>query len=140
MDLDKFDHDTFLFKLKDLGLELKVERISDTFKLTLNGLHFYTKQWEVFGYECNDTYNPCSRTKQTDFTREDIDKAIKESIIILSAEIEYRKYIPNYYSCKDYLKANCGKTKVEKESIERVFTLIKSNYNNIVRYMKSLKD
>jgi hypothetical protein len=53
------------------------------------------------------------------------------------SEIKSTNEVPNYHTCKDYLQKNFGKTKIEKESIDRVFGILKSNYNDIVRFIRS---
>ena len=132
---DVFSHDEFLLRLSNLGLFVKVESVNDRnfrFHLGLNGLNICGSKYPIFGYYCGGDYNSCSRSNQTEFTQKDIDNAVKESISILSREISDVSKVPNYFSCKDYLNKH-WKTKAEKTAIERVFKLIKDNYNDIIR-------
>ena len=131
-----FSHDEFLLRLSNLGLLIKVESYNDRdfrFHLELNGLNICSKKYPIFGYYCGGNYNSCSRSNQNDFTQKNIDNAVKESICILSTEISDVRKVPNYFSCKDYLNKHFGKTKAEKSAIDRVFKLIKDNYNDIIR-------
>ena len=131
-----FSHDEFLLRLSNLGLFIKVESVNDRdfrFHLELNGLNMCRSKYPLFGYYCGGNYNSCSRSNQVEFTQQDIDNAVKESICILSKEISDIRKVPNYFSCKDYLNKHFGKTKAEKTAIDRVFKLIKDNYNDIIR-------
>ena len=131
-----FSHDEFLLRLSNLGLFIKVESLNDRdfrFHLELNGLIVCGTKYPIFGYYCGGNYNSCSRSNQIEFSQKDIDNAVKESICILSKEISYLKKVPNYFSCKDYLNKHFGKTKAEKTAIDRVFKLIKDNYNDIIK-------
>jgi hypothetical protein len=131
-----FSHDDFLLRLSNLGLIIKVKSHNDRdfrFHLELNGLNICGSKYPLFGYYCGGNYNSCSRSNQTEFTQKDVDNAVKESITILSKEISDVSKVPNYFSCKDYLNKHFGKTKAEKAAIDRVFKLIKDNYNDIIR-------
>lgn len=131
-----FSHDEFLLKLSNLGLFIKVESNNGRdfrFHLELNGLNVCGLKYSFFGYYCGGDYNSCSRSNQTEFTQKDIDNAVKESMCIFSKEISDLSKVPNYFSCKDYLYKHFGKTKAEKTAIDRVFKLIKNNYNDIIR-------
>jgi hypothetical protein len=133
---DIFSHDEFLLRLSNLGIFIKVESFKDRdfrYHLELNGLNICGTKYPVFGYYCGGHYNSCSRSNKMEFTQKDIDNAVKESIYILSQEINDVRKVPNYFSCKDYLNKHFGKTKAEKSAIDRVFKLIKDNYNDIIR-------
>jgi len=55
----------------------------------------------------------------------------------MADEIKSISRIPNYHTCKDYLREKFGKTKIEKDAIERVLSIIKNNYNDIIRYYET---
>lgn len=134
--VEVFSHEEFLLRLSNLGLFIKVESVKDRdfrFHLELNGLNICDTKYPIFGYYCGGNYNSCGRSNQMEFTQKDIDNAVKESISVLLKEISDVSRIPNYFTCKDYLNKHFGKTKAEKDAIDRVFKLIKDNYNSIVR-------
>jgi hypothetical protein len=134
--VEVFSHDEFLLRLSNLGLTISIKSFdssSSQYNLLLNSILVSREKYEIFGYLSSGTYNTCSRSNQTEFTQKDIDNAIKETISILSEEISDISRVPNYFTCKDYLNKHFGKTKVEKDAINRVFKLIKDNYNDIIR-------
>lgn len=134
--MDSFNHSEFISKLKELGFEIKTKTYNSSnysTVLEVNDLSIDNKNYPLFGYKCNGTYAPCHRSDQTEFTQLDIDNAIKESVKILSKEIDTWKFLPNYHSCKDYLTKNFTKTKKDIEATKRVFEFIKNNFNDIIR-------
>ena len=131
-----FSYDEFILKLNNLGFELKIVSGNDrdiSFDLRMNGLNVGGENYPIFGRYCGGAYNTCGRSEQNVFTSEDLEKAINFCSKLLMEEIESVSKIPNYFTCKDYLHNNFGKTKVEKLAIDRVFKIIKENYNAIIR-------
>jgi len=131
-----FSYDEFILKLKDLGFELKIVSGNDrdvSFDLRMNGINVGGGNYPIFGRYCGGAYNTCGRSEQNIFTSKDLEKAINFCSKLLMKEIESVSKIPNYFTCIDYLHNNFGKTKVEKLAIDRVFKIIKENYNDIIR-------
>ena len=131
-----FSYEEFILKLKQLGFELKIVSGNDrdvSFDLLMNGIKVGGQDYPIFGRYCGGAYNTCGRSTQSVFTNEDLEKAINHCSKLLMNEIERVSKIPNYFTCKDYLNNNFGKTKVEKLAIDRVFKIIKENYNAIIR-------
>ena len=104
-----------------------------SFGLQMNGINVGGGNYPIFGRYCGGAYNTCGRSKQNIFTPKDLEKAIIFCSKLLMKEIERVSKTPNYFTCKNYLYKNFGKTKVEKSAIDRVFKIIKENYNAIIR-------
>lgn len=137
---DSFSYCEFILKLKELGFNITVVGYNDRdyhHKLEMNGFPIAGDKYPLFGRYCGGAYNDCGFSTQNEFTQSDLNEAIKHCSEILMNEIESLNRIPNYHSCKDYLHKYFGKTKIEKESINRVFKILKDNYNDIIRFMQS---
>lgn len=133
-------YDEFILRLKELGFNIEIKSINDRdfrFHLELNGIRVSGSDYPIFGMRCGGTYDSCSRSEQIEFTQDDINSAIKKSMEIINYEINTLKYAPNYHSCKDYFNQKTIKTKIEKDSIDRVFKMIKDDYNDIIRFEKN---
>jgi hypothetical protein len=133
-----FSYEELILKLEGLGFELKIVSGNDvhvSFSLQMNGINVGSQHYPIFGRYCGGAYNTCGRSNQTVFTNVDLEKAINHCSKLLMNEIEAVSLVPNYFTCKDYLYKNFGKTKVEKLAIDRVFKIIKENYNDIIRSM-----
>ena len=120
-----FKHDIFK---KKIDLHIKCG-----FDLRMNGINVGGGNYPIFGRYCGGAYNTCGRSEQNIFTSKDLEKAINFCSKLLMKEIESVSKIPNYFTCRDYLHNKFGKTKVEKLAIDRVFKIIKENYNAIIR-------
>lgn len=133
-------YEDFVSKLKDLGFEMKIVGHNDRdyrHSLEVNGIRVNGSDYPVFGRFCGGNYNSCGFSEKTEFSQKDIDNAVKYCSKMLMDEIKRINEIPNYYTCKEYLDKKFGKTKIEKESIERVFRILKDNYNDNIRYILS---
>ena len=134
-----FSYNDFISKLKELGFDIKIVGFNDRdfrFSLEMNGLSVSGEDYPLFGRYCGGNYNSCGRSDKNEFSQIDIHNAIKCCSKILMSEIDRINKVPNYYTCKDYLNQHFGKTKVEKEAIERVFGILKNCYNDIVCSLK----
>lgn len=134
-----FSYEDFILKLKEIGFEIKVVGYNDRdfrFSLEMNGLFVSGKDYPLFGSYCGGDYNSCGRSNKNEFYQIDIDNAVKCCSKLMMGEIKRINEIPNYFTCKDYLEENFGKTKIEKDSINRVFGLLKNSYNDIIRSLK----
>jgi hypothetical protein len=138
-----FSFDEFNSKLKELGFEVKIEKQNDRdfrFRLEMNGLNISGNKYPLFGMYCGGNYNSCSRSNQELFSQKDLEDAVKHCSEILMNEIRMVNEIPNYHTCKDFFRENPPKKKIEIESIDRVFNLIKENYNDIIHFYRSTQN
>jgi hypothetical protein len=134
-----FSYDDFISKLKELGFDIQIVGYNDRdyrFRLEMNSISVSGVDYPLFGRYCGGNYNSCGRSDKNTFNQIDIDNAIKCCSKIMVEEIKSINEIPNYHTCKDYLNQHFGKTKVEKEAIERVFGILKNCYNDIIRSLK----
>ena len=128
-------HSDFLSYLKDLGFDIRVIGNNDrdyTFNLEVNAIKIKNEDYPFFGYYCGGAYATCARTKKNEFTLDDIEIAIKKCSEVLMNEIVSISKVPTYFDCRDYLNS-FGKSKVEKDSIKRVLSILKENYQELVR-------
>ena len=127
------NRDEFLLKLSDRFNITEVNKGEYTPRLEMNKLAISGDKYPLFGYYVGGTHYTCLRSDKNDFTQYDLEEAIKYCSGLLMSKIKRINRIPNYYTINDYLKG-FGKTKVEKDSIKRVFNILKENYNDIIRY------
>jgi len=136
MNTENLSHSQFISKLKDLGFDIKVvsNNSSDCmYSLFVNSIKIPNIDYHLFGYYCGGAYASCARTNQENFSTKDIELAITKCSEVLMNEIISISKVPTYFDCKDFLNSNFGKTKVEKDAIKRVFSLLKENYQDLVK-------
>jgi hypothetical protein len=132
----ELSHSDFITKLKNLGfyIEVKSDKSGDnTYKLFVNGVRISTIDYSIFGYICGGVYASCNRTEKENYILNDVENAVKKCSEILMNEIISISKVPTYFDCKDFLNSNFGKTKIEKESIKRVLSLLKENYQALIK-------
>lgn len=130
----------FLKELESYGVYIRVfikSGTSESFLILNDRYRISSEYYEFFGYYCGGTYNPVWTSNKTEFNNDDIKLAIKNSINIIDDEYDSAHNKPTYYTCKEFLNNNFGKTKVEKQAIDRVFNLLKENYQDLWKYTKS---
>jgi hypothetical protein len=128
-------HSDFISYLKNIGFDIRVVGNNDrdyTFNLEVNAIRISNQDYEIFGYYCGGAYVTCGRTKKEEFTIEDIEVAIKKCSDVLMREIISISKVPTYFDCRDYLNS-FGKSKIDKESIKRVLSILKENYQELIR-------
>lgn len=128
-------HSEFITTLKKLGFDVRVIGNNDrdyTFNLEVNAIRIQTVDYPIFGYYCGGAYATCARTKKTEFTIEDVETVIKKCSEIMMNEIVSISKTPTYFDCRDYLNSY-GKSKIDKESIKRVLSILKENYQELVK-------
>lgn len=128
-------HSQFILKLKKLGFDIRVIGNNDrdyTFNLEVNAITIPNQDYPIFGYYCGGAYASCVRTKKEEFTIEDIEVAIIKCSEVLMSEIVSINKVPTYFDCRDYLNS-FGKSKIEKDSIKRVLTILKENYQELIK-------
>ena len=139
---EKYTHVEFISKLNDLGFNVEVHGNNDrdyTFSLFVNGISILNRDYPLFGYYCGGAYNTCGRDDKKEFTLEDIEIAIKKCSDVLMNEIVSISKVPTYFDCRDFLNENFGKTQVEKNAIKRVFSILKSNYQDLIKSVEGFK-
>lgn len=136
-DIDNiFSHSIFISKLKDLGFDIEVKSNKDgdyTYDLFVNGIRISTTDYRIFGYYCGGAYASCARTDKEEYSIEDIEIAITKCSEVLMSEIISISKVPSYFDCRDFLNLKFGKSKVEKDAIKRVLSLLKENYQDLIK-------
>ncbi len=134
---NSLSHSDFISNLKDLGFDIEIVGNNDrdyTFSLFLNGIRIPNNDYLIFGYYCGGAYASCARDKKSEFSEQDIETAIKKCSEILMNEIILISKVPSYFDCRDFLNSKkFGKSKIENDSIKRVLSLLKENYQDLVK-------
>lgn len=128
-------HSDFISCLKFLGFDVRVIGSNDrdyTFRLEVNAIRIPNQDYPIFGYYCGGAYATCARTDKEEFTIKDIEIAIRKCSEIMMNEIVSISKVPTYFDCKDYLNS-FGKSKIDKESIKRVLSILKENYQELIK-------
>lgn len=140
-------HDLFIESLKEFGIIVKIcsgERNAGNpnYYLSLNGIELGKKDYEVFGYYCGGCYAQCNRTDKEVWTHDDLNIAIKKSIEILTAEINYWEKQIDYHDIRKYLFKiiDTSKNKTEIAATVRIKDLLQQNYQYIYKEKNNTPD
>ena len=135
-------YEKFIEKLELLGFKITYHSYDSTggTKLFVNGIEIISKYYQIFGHISGGTYYPLLRGDKNEFSEEDLDIAIKTCSIILMERIVEISKQPTYWDCKDFLRDNFGKTKVEKDAINRVLLILNDNFQDLVKIVKGFKE
>lgn len=128
-------HSDFISCLKNLGFDVRVIGNNNrdyTFSLEVNAIRIPPQDYPIFGYYCGGAYATCARTNKVEYTIGDIELAIKKCSEVMMSEIVSISRIPTFFDCRDYLNS-FGKSKIEKESIKRVMSILKENYQELIK-------
>jgi hypothetical protein len=128
-------HSDFISCLKNLGFDVRVIGNNNrdyTFSLQVNAIRISNQDYSIFGYYCGGAYATCARTNKEEFTIKDIEIAIRKCSEVIMNEIVSISKTPTYFDCRDYLNS-LGKSKIEKESIKRVLSILKENYQELIK-------
>jgi len=135
-------HSDFILYLKNLGFDVRSvgQRDRDyTLHLEVNSIRIPNESYLALGYCMPSTYVQCGRTDKNEFSSKDIEEAIKICSQALMSEIVSISKIPTYFDCRDFLNLY-GKSKIEKDSIKRTLSILKENYQQLVKSVVGFQD
>jgi hypothetical protein len=128
-------HSEFILSLKNLGFDVMVvgQRDRDySLRLEVNSIRIPNENYLAFGYCTPSTYVTCGRTDKNEFSLRDIEEAIKICSQVLMSEIVSISKVPTYFDCRDFLNSY-GKSKIEKDSIKRTLSILRDNYQQLIK-------